>query len=112
MSVRRTERLSDRIWQELSVMLQREVGDPRVTWVTLTGATVSPDLSYAKVFFTVLDETQAKEAAEGLKKASGFLRTMLSKKLNVRHTPQLSFVFDDSTLKARRIDALLAEKQP
>ncbi len=107
MNQHRIERVADRIWQELSVMLQQDVADPRVRWVTLAGVEVSRDFAYAKVYFTVLDETKAADAALGLKSAAGFLRSLLSKKLDLRTVPQLRFVFDDTTIRARKMDQLI-----
>ncbi len=103
----RALRVGEAIQQHLAVLLQREINDPRVGMVTVAAVDVSRDLAHAKVYYSVLDENKVKETQEGLKHASGFLRTLLAKKLNIRHVPCLHFVYDDTTLKANRICSLI-----
>ncbi len=103
----RALRVGEAIQQHLAVLLQRELNDPRVGMVTIAAVDVSRDLAHAKVYYSVLDESKVKETQEGLKHASGFLRTLLAKKLNIRHVPCLHFVYDDTTLKANRICSLI-----
>ena len=70
----RPQKLGDLIQRELSELVQRELRDPRVGMITITGVDVSPDFSHAKVFFTLLDTKNLEEATQGLRRASGFLR--------------------------------------
>jgi len=95
---RRTERLNKTIKQEISWLLEREVNDPRLsTLISVTRVSVSPDLTYAKVFVSILGNEENKtEMLAGFNAASGFLRRELSSRLRLRHIPQLSFRYDDS----------------
>jgi ribosome-binding factor A len=111
----RALRVGEAIQQHIAVLLQREINDPRVGMVTIAAVDVSRDLAHAKVYYSVLDENKVKETEAGLKNASGFLRTLLAKRLNIRHVPCLHFVYDDTTLKANRICSLIDQvlhKQP
>lgn len=103
----RALRVGEAIQQHLAVLLQREINDPRVGMVTIAAVDVSRDLAHAKIYYSVLDETKVTETHDGLKRASGFLRTLLAKRLNIRHVPCLHFVYDDTTLKANRICSLI-----
>jgi ribosome-binding factor A len=106
---KRSDRIADRLWQELSKLLQKEVHDPRVSWVTISGVELSSDLGYAKIYFTTLVDEKSDEASAVLNKASGFLRHLLTKRLELRVIPQLKFIYDDTTIKARHMDKLIAE---
>ena len=106
---KRTDRIADRLWQELAQLLQKEVRDPRVSWVTISGVEVSRDLGHAKVYFTILTEEKAADATQALTKASGYLRHLLAKRLELRTIPLLRFIYDDTTLKARKIEQRIAE---
>jgi ribosome-binding factor A len=93
----RLRRVADQIQRELSGLLRSELKDPRVRMVTLTGVEVSPDLAHAKVFFTVLGNSEALAQTEsGLKRAAGFLRSQLGARLKLRMTPELHFHYDSS----------------
>ena len=75
----RPQKLGDLIQRELSGLVQRELRDPRVGMITITGVDVSPDFSHAKVFFTLLQKQNLQEAMQGLRRASGFLRSLRPK---------------------------------
>ena len=107
MSKLRAEKLQALIKQELSNMLIRDVKDPRVKFVTITGVEVSNDLSYAKVYVSVLDKSDVKEVIKGLKSAGGYLRRELGRALSLRYTPELVFQADDSIDKGTHILKLL-----
>lgn len=82
--------------------------DPRVGMVTIVDVEVSRDLAHAKVYFTVFGDRKSKGAAEaGLKRAAGFLRTELSRRMKIRGVPALRFVYDDTQQKGARVDALI-----
>ena len=82
--------------------------------ITITSVDVSPDLSHAKVFFTLLDQQKLKETSEGLKRSAGFLRSQLARRMKLYTTPELRFVFDESVERgdrlSRLIDAALRKK--
>ena len=106
----RLRRVADQIQRELSDILRSELKDPRVGMITLTGVEVSPDFAHAKVFFTSLAEaTQRDEVRAGLKRASGFLRTMLGARLKIHNTPELHFVYDESVESGIRLTHLIED---
>lgn len=104
----RVGRVGEQIKKELSVLLQRELKDPRIGFVTVTGVEVTGDLSQAKVYLSVLgSEEQKEETLHALAKAKGFLRSELGRRVRLRHTPDLIFKFDSSIDYGSRIEALL-----
>jgi len=92
--------------RELVLLLKHDAKDPRLQDVVVTDVIVSRDLSSAKVFFSVAESSQ-KMTASLLNKASGFFRSRLSKELDLRHTPTLSFVYDTAPNTGARMDELL-----
>ncbi len=100
------QRVNDSVMQEISLIV-REVKDPRVGMITVTGAEVSGDLKYAKIFFSAFDG-DVKETMKGLKSASGFIRSQLARRLNLRATPELTFVHDNSVSHGAEIAAILS----
>jgi ribosome-binding factor A len=106
----RLRRVADQIQRELTDILRAELKDPRVGMITLTGVEVSPDFAHAKVFFTSLAEAaQRDEVRAGLKRASGFLRTMLGARLKIHNTPELHFVYDESVESGIRLTHLIED---
>lgn len=90
---RRTDRVEEVCKEELSELLQRNVKDPRVGFVTITSVRVSPDLKHAKVFVSVLgSEEEAKQSIEGLNSAKGYLKSLLGKHLKMKSMPDLEFI--------------------
>jgi len=108
---KRVDRFSQQLQREVALILQREIKDPRVVMPTVSDAEVSRDLSYAKVFVTFLqdDEEVVKEALEVLNDASGYIRSLLGKRLKARVTPNLKFVHDRSTMDGMRMSALVKQ---
>ena len=108
MATRRQRRVAELIHRELSLLLMREVRDPRLAEITLTEVRVTPDLLLARVYFTVLGDAGAEEEAlAGLEHAAGFLRTQLAGRVRLRLAPQLSFELDRTAAYGRRIEELL-----
>ena len=106
----RTQRVADHLRRELASLIQFEIRDPRVGMISITDIEVSRDLAHARVFCTVLGKDAAEEAEEPLQvlnKASGFLRSQLSKDSNMRTVPQLRFLFDSSVGRGRDLEALI-----
>lgn len=95
---RRTERLNDLLRAEISVILQRQVKDPRLAgFLSITEVAVSPDLRYARVYVSIMgSESEKKETLSGLSAAAGFLRHELRQRLTLRRIPELDFHQDDS----------------
>ena len=107
MSRGRPQKIADLMQRELSGLLQREVRDPRVGMVTITSVDVSPDLSHAKVFFTILQKEKIVETTRGLQRAASFLRSQLSRRMSMYTTPELRFVYDESVERGDRLSRLI-----
>lgn len=106
----RTGRVGEQIKKELSLLIQNELKDPRIGFVTVTGVEVTNDLSQAKVYLSVLgDEAQKQGSLKGLDKANGFLRSELGKRIRLRHVPELIFKMDESIAYGSRIEKLLGD---
>ena len=109
---RRSERTSKLIQREISVLLEREVNDPRLSkFISVTEVELSPDLRHAKIFVSTLgSEINNKEdMLAGFNNASGFLRKELASHLKLKYTPQLSFHYDDSIERGARLLKLMGE---
>ena len=108
MDYQRSERVGELLLEVLADLLRREIHDPRLQWLNLTGVKISKDLRQARVFFNLLGRSGDKhEAQAALKSAGGFIRSRVGKNLKLRFVPAIDFVYDDSEDEARRIDALL-----
>lgn len=109
MATRRTRRLGNLIQAELAEMLVRRVKDPRVRDVSLTGVDVSPDLSQAKVFYSVLDGDRRAEAQAGLEAAAAFMRRELAQRLHLKVVPRLLPTYDPSLATGARMERIIRE---
>ena len=107
----RTQRIGDQMQRELASLIQREIKDPRLALVTITGVEVSRDLSHAKVFITVMgkddDEDAVKDNLRILNDAVGFLRMQLGKAMKLRTVPQLHFSHDASVRRGVELASLI-----
>ena len=103
----RSDRIADVIQKEVAQINHQEMKDPRGGLITLAQVKVSKDLSHAKIYVSVMLEENAAQALETLNKASGFLRAQLAKRIQMRVMPVLSFVYDDTTIKANRLSKLI-----
>ena len=104
----RTERLADLIRDEVARLLLREVKDPRIGFVTITGATVTADVRQARLFVSILGDAAARDAAlEGLRHSAGFIQRALFRNLRLRHSPVILFEIDDSLERGDRIERVL-----
>lgn len=103
----RPQRLGDLIQREVSEMVRLEVRDPRVGMITITSVDVSPDLSHAKIFFTLLEKQALEETLAGLNRAAGFLRSQLARRIKMYTTPELRFVYDESVERGDRLSRLI-----
>ena len=97
MASNRIGRINEEVQKELASLI-RNLKDPRVqdTMISITHVETTPDLRYAKIYASFLQEDKAAEALKGLKSASGYLRRELGSSLNLRYTPQLQWTLDDS----------------
>jgi ribosome-binding factor A len=108
MSQARTQRIESEIQRLLAALIAREVKDPRVGNVTITAVSLSADMGTARVFFTPFASTNpAAQVRVGLTHAAGFLRGELGRRLGLRHTPRLEFVFDETVEGAARLTRLI-----
>lgn len=106
----RTQRIGDQMQRELAQLIQREIKDPRLGLVTLTGTEVSRDLSHAKVYFTIMGQDDEQKIALNqsiLKDAAGYLRMLLGRSLKLRTVPQLHFLYDESVRRGAHLSALI-----
>ena len=107
----RIGRVNEEIQRELASLIPT-VKDPRVAdagMISVTAVETTPDLKYAKILVSVLNKSASAQALKGLKSASGYLRRELGRSLNLRNTPELSFVRDDSIDKGAHILDLLRD---
>ena len=103
----RRGRINDEVQKELASIL-RDVKDPRVSgaFVSVTAVDVTPDLKFAKIYYSSL-RGEPKELAKGLKAATGYIRSQIAQRLNLRITPELTFILDDSVAHGAHISKLL-----
>ena len=108
----RRGRINDEMCKELANAI-RLVKDPRVSdaFISITGAEVTPDLKYAKIFYSAL-RGDPKETAKGLKSSAGFLRREIAQRMNLRITPELTFCYDESITYGAHISKLLSQAMP
>ncbi|NPV78139.1 MAG: 30S ribosome-binding factor RbfA [Anaerolineae bacterium] len=105
----RIQRIADRIQQELSVMLVNQVSDPRLNGVSVTGVKVDRELSFADIYVSAIEgQSRSTEILQGLEHASGFLRTELAHRVELRTFPRLRFHWDITPERADHIERLLA----
>lgn len=104
----RQGRINDEMQKEIAAIL-REVKDPRVSgaFVSVTGVEATPDLKFAKVYYSVLSGDK-KEIGKGLKSSAGFIRGQLARRMNLRMTPELSFYEDNSIAYGAHISKILS----
>ena len=109
MGTRRTRRLGNLIQAELGDLLLSKVKDPRLSLVSITAVDVAPDLSQAKVYFSLLDSARRDQAQAGLMAAAGYLRRELAARLHLKSMPRLIPVYDQSLEAGARMDSLLKQ---
>jgi len=101
------ERLNHTYQEVISKILMMEVKDNDIKFVTITDVDVTNDLSFAKVYYTVLDREKINSTAEALEKAAPFIRTKLAEEVDIRHTPELRFIYDKSIAYGEHIDEII-----
>lgn len=106
----RVSRVGEQIKKELGEILQRELKDPRIGFVTVTGVEMTGDLSIANVYVSIFGKDEEKQASlAGLEKAKGFIRSEIGKRIKMRHTPEINFHLDVSLEHSEHISRLLHE---
>ncbi len=101
------ERVASDLLKELGMILLTDAKDEDFKYVTLTYATVTNDLSFAKVYFTTLDNENKDKVLKDLNNASGYFRSSLAGKLNIRHIPEIRFVYDESIEYGQKIEKII-----
>jgi len=105
----RSDRIGGQVLKMLSQILQKQIKDPRLDTIMITGVKVSRDLRLARIYFTLSGKEQSRPAAlEGLEKARGFIKRTLSGQLGLKYMPDLKFFYDESFDYGEHIDKLLA----
>ncbi|MFC7442769.1 30S ribosome-binding factor RbfA [Laceyella putida] len=109
----RVSRVGEQVKKELSQIIQQEIKDPRIGFVTVTAVDMSGDLQLAKVFISVLGSADQKsQTLAGLEKAKGYMRSEIGRRIKLRHVPDLVFVMDTSLDRGEHISRLLSEVNP
>jgi ribosome-binding factor A len=107
----RMRRVDEAVRAVLSEAIAKDLRDPRVGFVTVTAVKTSPDLRHARVYVSVLGDTSARaDSLAGLRSARGYLQSTLATELTLKHTPALTFEYDDSVDRGMRITQLLEEQ--
>ena len=107
MSNVKLERLNNSFQEVISEILHEEVKDPVLNFVTITGCDITSDLSFCKVYFTTLNDKD--EVLKSLNNASSFIRGEVSKRVEIRHTPEIRFIFDESIEYGNKIEKILKD---
>ena len=105
----RNSRLAEQIRRELSVIIQMDMRDPRLGMVSISAVELSKDMSFAKIYFTVLAVEDKEITAQVLNKSAGFLKKQLSDRMLIRVLPKLNFVYDESVERGRKLSSLIDE---
>ncbi len=105
----RLRRLNEALREVIAESVQRELADPRLSFLTITHVRATQDLKEAKVFWTTLDRTKKDGAAAALESARGVLQGRVGRELRARQTPQLTFVFDEHQDRAADLTRLIDE---
>ena len=103
----KNERINSNMQREISYIIANEVKNPNIKLVSITDVDVTSDLSFAKVYFTTLDNKE--ETLKALKSAKGFIKKELGDRLELRHIPELEFIYDESIEYGRRIEEKIKE---
>ena len=103
----RSDRVAEQVRRDLADLIQSELKDPRVGMISLTAVELTPDYAHAKVFFTTLDAEHLDEVQRGLKRASGFLRRELGRRIHIHTLPELHFIYDNSLERGASMSLLI-----
>ncbi|MFT7389005.1 MAG: ribosome-binding factor A [Candidatus Endobugula sp.] len=106
----RTDRIADAIQRILATAITQEIRDPRVGMVNVNDVTVTRDMAHAKVYITFVgrdSEEESLQAAAILNNASGFLRNIVAKELEIRMTPKLRFIYDKTSVQGQQLSNLI-----
>ena len=104
----RRERMQDFLREEISMIIQQEIKDPGLGFITIIDVKMTEDLKYAKVYYSVFGSEEEKErTAQALKRATAYVKHLLGDKVRMKYMPEITFVYDTDQEKAARIDEIL-----
>lgn len=107
---KRLNRIDEELKKEITNILTYDLKNPNVTGlISVTRVKITPDFKYAKVYVSIMNAKNTKETFAGIKKSAGFIRTEIAKRVNLRITPELVFVLDDSIEYGTKIEAILKD---
>ena len=109
---RRTAKVGEAVRDALVEVFRHDVRDPQLGLSSFTEVEVSPDLHYARIFVSGLKEDETKELVEKLQQARGRIRHALGRRIHLRYTPELDFRYDDTAMRALRVETILREVLP
>jgi ribosome-binding factor A len=105
----RSDRVAEQVRRDLADLIGSELKDPRVGMISLTAVELTPDYAHAKVYFTTLDSSHLAEIEQGLRRASGFLRRELGRRIHIHTLPELHFIYDASLERGASLTQLIDE---
>jgi ribosome-binding factor A len=103
----RSDRVAEQVRRDLADLIRSELKDPRVGMISLTAVELTPDYAHAKVYFATLHAEHLEEIERGLKRASGFLRRELGRRIHIHTLPELHFVYDNSIERGASLSLLI-----
>jgi len=108
MKFHRPDRVADQILRDVAEIVQREVKDTKIGFITFSRVQISKDLKFAKIFYTVMgSEKEQKQSIRALHRAKSFIQSKVGQRLSLRNTPEISFVFDEGLENSLRVNDLL-----
>ena len=106
----RPEKVANAIRKEMSNILQEDLKDPRIGFTTITKVDITPDLRYAKIYYSVMGDKKTKKATEvALNNAKGYIRTLIGNRIKLRFVPEISLIADRTYEHQDRIDEILGQ---
>ena len=105
----RSDRVAEQVRRDLADLIRTELKDPRVGMISLTAVELTPDYAHAKVFFTTLQAEHLGEIERGLRRAAGFLRRELGRRIHIHTLPELHFIYDASVERGASLSQLIDE---
>lgn len=109
---RRTSRVGENVRDALAQVLRSDLKEASLGWSSISEVEVSPDLHYARVYITGLKEEETKKTVEELRRYAGRIRHHLGKRIHLRYTPELDFRYDETAMRALRVETILREIAP
>ncbi len=111
MPSQRQESVGRELQEEIARIVQHDIDDPLIGFVTITDVDISPDLRHAIVYYSVLgDDEQKRESGKGIRRAAKYIRGLIAERLDLRYTPTLRFELDETAEKAQRIEELIRQE--